>query len=122
MEKTIFVVDDNKMNLVVIKDALKDHFKVTTIPSAEKLFMIMEKIIPDIILLDIFMPDMDGFETVQIIKKDNRYVNIPVIFLTGTIDDKAKERSLELGVTDIVKKPFLKPELIEKINKYLNND
>jgi len=82
----------------------------------------MEKIKPDIILLDIFMPDMDGFETAQNIKNNSRYMNIPIIFLTGTIDDQTKERSRELGVTDILTKPFEKPELIEKINKYLDNN
>ena len=120
MEKIIFVVDDNNMNRVIVKDALKEHFKVTVIPSAEKLFMLMEKITPDIILLDIFMPEMDGFEAAQRLRNNSKYADIPVIFLTSTIDNTARERARELGVTEILTKPFLKPELIEKIKKHLN--
>ena len=120
MEKTIFVVDDNKMNLVVIKDTLKEHYKVITIPSAEKMFMMLEKIIPDIILLDIFMPDIDGFEAAQSLKNNGNYAKIPVVFLTSTIDNNTKERAGRLGITDILSKPFDKPILLEKIEKYLN--
>jgi len=122
MEKTIFVVDDNKMNLVVIKDALKDHFKVTTIPSAEKMFMMLEKLNPDLILLDIFMPEMDGFEAARSLRSSSSYAKIPVIFLTSTIDDSVEERARELGIPEILTKPFEKSTLLEKINKHLDGN
>jgi len=120
MQKKVFIVDDNKMNLVVVKDALKDQFNATPIPSAEKMFMMMEKIVPDIILLDILMPDMDGFEAAQILKNNEQFAKIPIIFLTSTIDSDTAERAGKLGITDILTKPFEKPLLIETINKYIS--
>ena len=122
MKKNVFVVDDNNMNLFVVKETLKEHFKITAIPSAEKMFAILEKILPDLILLDIFMPDMDGFEAAQILKNNSKYADIPVIFLTSTIDDNTKKRGLDLGITDILIKPFLKDELIKRIRKYFGDD
>ena len=71
MPRTIFVVDDNDTNLSMAKEALKDHYRVMTMPSAEKMFAMIEKITPDLILLDIEMPDMDGFEALQILKDES---------------------------------------------------
>ena len=119
MQKTIFVVDDSGMNLVVVKEALKDIYRVMPLPSAAKMFSLMEKIKPDLILLDIYMPEMDGFEAAQLLKNNEQYSNIPVIFLTSTIDEPTKERGVKLGALDFILKPFEKTELLEKIAKYL---
>jgi putative two-component system response regulator len=58
----IFVVDDSDTNLAVANDALKEHYKVMTLPSADKLFTMLKKVTPDLSLLDIEMPEMNGFE------------------------------------------------------------
>jgi len=120
MEKTIFVVDDSGMNLVVVKEALKDTYRVITVPSAAKMFSLMEKLKPDLILLDIYMPEMDGFEAAQMLKDNEQYKNIPVIFLTSTIDEPTKDRGLKLGAVDFILKPFEKSELLEKIARNLS--
>jgi len=117
--QTIFVVDDSGMNLVVVKDALKDNYRVMTLPSAAKMFSLIEKLKPDLILLDVFMPEMDGFEAIKLLKNNEQYANIPVIFLSSTIDDSIKERGEKSGVVDFVLKPFEKAELLEKIAKCL---
>jgi len=119
MPKTIFVVDDNNMNLIVVKDALKDRYRVMTVLSADKMFSLLEKLTPDLILLDILMPEMDGYEAVKLLKSSSAHANIPVIFLTSTLDDSIKEHGRQLGVLDFVLKPFEKDELLEKIERGL---
>jgi len=120
MQKTIFVVDDNDMNLTVAKEALKEKYRVMTMPSAEKMFKLIEKITPDLILLDIYMPGMDGFEALQCLKNNSAQANIPVIFLTSTVDASIESRGHQLGVIDFITKPFLAPVLIEKLKEHLN--
>ena len=119
LQRTIFVIDDNDMNLTVAREALKEQYRVITIPSALKMFNHLEKVKPDIILLDVYMPDMDGFEALSNLKNNNEYKDIPVIFLTGTINSSITERGYELGVVDFILKPFSKSDLIDKINSHL---
>ena len=120
MEKTIFVVDDNDTNLVAAKEALKDHYKVRTLPSAVKLFAMMEKISPDLILLDIEMPDMDGFEVLARLKETRP--DIPVIFLTSLLDANIEVKGFQLGVVDFITKPFSAPVLVNRIRTHLEID
>jgi putative two-component system response regulator len=116
--KTIFIVDDSDTNLATAEEALEDHFKVMTIPSAAKMFALLEKIKPDLILLDIEMPEMNGFEALERLKTGN-WAGIPVIFLTGTIDASIEKRSSALGAVGIISKPFSAPVLLEKINLHI---
>ncbi|MDR2730131.1 MAG: response regulator [Treponema sp.] len=117
--KTVFVVDDSDTNLTMAEEALEDNFNVITVPSAAKMFEFFEKIMPDIILLDIQMPEMNGFEALERIKASASWANIPVIFLTGTIDVNIERRSKQLGAVDIVAKPFSAGDLLNRINTYL---
>ena len=102
MPKTIFVVDDVDTNLSAAKDALKDNYRVMTLPSAAKMFTLMEKIKPDLILLDIEMPEIDGFEALIRLKANHATADIPVMFLTGMTDVSMEVRGFELGVVDFV--------------------
>jgi putative two-component system response regulator len=120
MKKTIFVVDDNDTNLAAAKEALKDHYKVITLPSAIKMFAIMEKLTPDLILLDIEMPEMDGFEALKRLKKN--HADIPVIFLTSLLDAEVEVKGFQLGVVDFVTKPFTAPVLVNRIKTHMEID
>jgi putative two-component system response regulator len=122
MKKTIFVVDDNDTNLSVAKEALKEQYRVMTMPSAVKMFALLEKITPDLILLDIEMPEMDGFEALQRLKDNSAQAGIPVIFLTGRADAGTEVRGFELGVIDFITKPFSAPVLVNRIKTHLNID
>jgi len=113
--KTIFVVDDSDTNLAKAEEALEDHFNVMTVPSAAKMFALLGKIKPDLILLDIEMPEMDGFEALERLKAEN-WGDIPVIFLTGTINASIEEKSSALGAVGIITKPFSQSILLEQIN------
>ena len=117
--KTIFIVDDSDTNLAMAEDALENHFRVMTVPSAEKMFLLLEKITPDLILLDIEMPEMNGFEALERLKTDNSRANIPVVFLTGTINASIEERSSKSGAVGIITKPFSPSSLVERINSYI---
>jgi len=117
--KTVFVVDDCSINLMMADEALTDHYNVITISSAITMFEIFSDLIPDMILLDIMMPDMNGFDVLERLKSDVRYKEIPVIFLTS-VNDAAKEaRGYEMGAVDFIKKPFSKQILLDRIKTVL---
>jgi putative two-component system response regulator len=116
--KTIFIVDDCDTNLVTAEEALEDYFNVMTMPSAEKMFTLLEKVKPDLILLDIEMPEMNGFEALEKLKT-GPCLNIPVYFLTGTVNSQIEEKSSKLGAAGIITKPFSASELLDYINSQL---
>jgi putative two-component system response regulator len=124
--KTVFVVDDNDTNLVAAKNALEDTYDVVTIPSAAKLFKIAEKIKPDLILLDVDMPECDGFTALKMMKSDPKIIpllsNVPVIFLTGVTDNDAEVHGFELGAVDFLSKPFSAPRLLKRIESHIETD
>ena len=122
MKKTIFIVDDNDTNLTMAKDALKNAYRAMTMPSALKMFALLEKIKPDLILLDIEMPEMDGFQALEILKNHSEFADVPVIFLTSMTDKAIEVRGFELGVVDFITKPFSEPVLINRIRTHLNID
>ena len=122
MQRTIFVVDDNDINLLTAKEALKEQYRVMTMPSADKMFALLEKITPDLILLDIEMPEIDGFEALHRLKTNGSYSSIPVIFLTGMTDAAVEVRGFQLGVIDFIPKPFSAPVLINRIKTHLDID
>jgi putative two-component system response regulator len=117
--KTIFIVDDNDVNLSTAEKALSKQYRVFTLPSAAAMFELLNNIMPDLILLDILMPEMDGFQAIQQLKNDARYSGIPVIFLSSRDDAKAEERGFEMGAVDFISKPFSEPVLLNRIKTHL---
>ncbi|MCL1874628.1 MAG: response regulator [Synergistaceae bacterium] len=118
-QKKIFLVDDNATNLTIGKNALIGKYNVFTIPSGEKLLKMLEKIVPDLILLDVEMPEMNGYEAIKIIKSDKRISNIPVIFLTAKTEAANELEGLSLGAIDYITKPFSPPLLLKRIEVHL---
>jgi putative two-component system response regulator len=112
--KTIFVVDDSDTNLATAESALEDHYDVMTMPSAAKMFTLLEKITPDLILLDIEMPEMNGYDALKKLKTGSS-ADIPVIFLTGTTSAEIEEQGSKLGAVGIVTKPFTADSLLDAI-------
>ncbi|MDR0720812.1 MAG: response regulator [Treponema sp.] len=117
--KTILLVDDDQMHLNMGKDILKDIYNVFPIPSGKKLFEILEKVSPDIILLDIEMPEMDGYEVIKRLKTDAKTADIPVIFLSAHIDPGHELEGLGLGAVDYIFKPFSPILLIRRIENHI---
>ena len=117
--KTIYVVDDSDTNLAMAEEALEDNFRVMTLPSALKMFVLLEKITPDLILLDIEMPGMNGFDALERLKTDAEWSKIPVIFLTGTNDASIEEKSKQLGAAGLITKPFVPSVLLNTVNMHI---
>jgi putative two-component system response regulator len=116
--KTLFVVDDSDTNLIMAEEALEDEYNVMTVPSAAKMFSLLEKKTPDLILLDIEMPEMNGFEALEKLKAGN-WKDVPVIFLTGTTNASIEQQSSELGAVGLITKPFSASELINCIKTHI---
>jgi putative two-component system response regulator len=119
LRNRITLVDDSVANLDQGRNILKTFYEVFPAESAKKLFEILENIIPDLILLDIEMPEMDGYETIKKLKDDDQFKDIPVIFLTSKGDDDSEMEGLDLGAVDYVKKPFTAKLLLKRIEKEL---
>ena len=122
MEETrhkIILVDDNMANLTMGRNMLKTFYEVYPAPSAAKLFEILENVLPDLILLDIVMPEMNGYEAIKKMKADPRFANIPVIFLTSRNDESSELEGFNLGAADYVSKPFSAPLLLKRITNQL---
>lgn len=119
MKKIVFIVDDNDTNLLIAKNALNDIYKTYAMPSAARMFKLAEKIKPDLILLDVIMPEMNGFEALQKMKSDEKMRSFPVIFLTGMDDEASIKHGLEMGALDYIKKPFSPADLVQRIEAHI---
>ena len=117
--KAIFLVDDNAANLAAGKDMLKDKYAVYPLPSAAAMFSLIPDVKPDLILLDIEMPEMDGFAAIQLLKGDPGCEDIPVVFLTARVDEDSELKGLGLGAIDYVMKPFSAHLLAKRIDNHL---
>jgi putative two-component system response regulator len=115
----IMLVDDNRTNLLTGKTALSEEYTVLTVPSAAKMFEAVEWRKPDLILLDVDMPVMNGFEAIQILKKQPNTQDIPVIFLTALNESSNELEGLHLGAIDYITKPFSPPLLRQRIAIHL---
>jgi len=117
--RTVFVVDDDLTSLAVAKVALKERYNALTVNSGAQLLKILEKSIPDLILLDIDMPDTDGYETIKALKSNFKTADIPVIFLTAHSNSDSELRGITLGAVDYIIKPFSAPLLLKRIEMHL---
>ena len=115
----IFLVDDNPINLNSGKTALQDKYTVVTIPSGDKLLLALQKVKPDLILLDVEMPGMSGYDTIKELKANPKTAEIPVIFLTGKNETENEFLGLSLGAVDYITKPFVPPLLLKRIELHL---
>ncbi|MCL2227079.1 MAG: response regulator [Oscillospiraceae bacterium] len=120
--KTILVVDDSLHNLLKVKHSLEKHYRVITLSSAEKMFALLDKLMPDLIMLDIEMPDIDGFGAIAKLNEDETTAKIPVLFLTSHTDEMIEAKGFELGAVDFISKPFSTPVLLNRLATHLHID
>lgn len=117
--KRIFMVDDEMTNLECAIRILDDSYEVETARSGEQGLLLLNENIPDLILLDIGMPEMDGYAVMDALKKDPRLKDVPVIFLTDGTDGESEIKGLKMGAMDFIRKPF-EPEIMRgRIDKIL---
>ncbi|MFZ5986587.1 MAG: hybrid sensor histidine kinase/response regulator [Bacillota bacterium] len=119
---TILIVDDNEHNLFSLRTLIEEHIDANVIEadSGDKTLKILFKETVDLIILDIHMEGMDGFELASIIKKRRRTCDIPIVFLTASfVGEEFRRRGFEIGAVDYLTKPIDEYQLINRINTYL---
>jgi len=121
IKKKIMMVDDDPLILKIGRHFLSESYEVYPLPSAAKLFEILEKVTPDLILLDVVMPEMGGVEALKRLKADERYAAIPVIFVSSIGDDQSVFEHLKLGAYSNIAKPFTSEELHNRIENCLKD-
>jgi signal transduction histidine kinase len=120
-EQTILIVDDNPANLSILTDYLIEYnFQILVARSGQSALQKLERILPDIILLDVMMPGIDGFEVCRQIKADERTKDIPVIFLTALSNPADKIRGFQVGAVDYITKPLHHEEVFARVITHLN--
>ena len=119
--KVIFVVDDNETNLETARLALGEKYKVHAMTSAARMFQLIERIKPDLILLDLDMPEMTGYEAQEKLKNNAKTADIPVIFLTAISKHDDVVKGLKTGVARYIIKPYHAQLLISGVQQALKN-
>jgi len=119
-QNKIIVVDDNLDILSVIRNILKDNYEVYPCPSVAKMFVVLEHIKPDLILLDVEMPETNGYEAAKKLKNSAQYKDIPIIFLTSMVDEQSEIEGLSIGAVDYIRKPIVVPLFLQRIKTHLS--
>jgi methyl-accepting chemotaxis protein len=120
-KKKILIVDDDTIHLDMVGMVLQEEYEAVTAKSGkEALALFYQGLVPQLILLDLLMPDMDGWDTYNRIKAIGGLHDTPIAFCTSSDDPKNKERAREMGAVDYIKKPFDKDDMLNRIEKILN--
>ncbi|MBF0274225.1 MAG: diguanylate cyclase [Nitrospinae bacterium] len=111
-KQVIIVADDEKSNRVLLNELLKDRYRIILAKDGKQALARAQEFLPDLILLDVIMPVMDGHETIKMLKNDDKTRNIPVIFISGLDSTEDEQTGLDLGAADYISKPF-HPAIVE---------
>lgn len=120
MEKhRLLIVDDTPVNLKILNNVLCDKYEVVLANNGQEALRLVHRQIPDMILLDVMMPEMNGFEVCRILKEQEALKDIPVIFLTALVEEADEARGFEAGAVDYITKPFKPAILLHRISTQL---
>jgi CheY-like chemotaxis protein len=117
--KHILIVDDNKTNLTLAKNELSKNYQVTPVISGLQALQFLEKKSTDLILLDMSMPEMDGRETMQRIRANPQWANIPIIFLTADNSPETEAQCFDDGADEFIAKPFVPQVMQNRVSHIL---
>ena len=120
--RTVLIVDDDRMNLVTAQSFLAEEYKVVGVNSGKLAFKYLEKHQPDLILLDIFMPVIGGFEVMEQLREHKEWSKIPVIFLTADRKTETEAKCFEMGAYDFITKPFEPRIMLNRIRRTIELD
>ena len=120
--RTVLIVDDDRMNLVTAQNFLAEEYKVVGVNSGKLAFKYLEKHQPDLILLDIFMPVIGGFEIMEELREHKEWSKIPVIFLTADRKTETEAKCFEMGAYDFITKPFEPRIMLNRIRRTIELD
>ena len=119
LSKIILAVDDRPEMLSFVNNALKSHFKLFCVPSGETAIKLLTMHKPDLFILDIDMPDMNGYELAEIIRKKDEFAYTPIIFLTGNSTREHISKAIKVGGNDFIVKPTSHETLLLKVGRFL---
>lgn len=117
--RKVLVIDDSRTILSIAKGELERDYQVITALSGDEGLFLLERFIPDLILLDLNMPGMDGKEVLRRIRADDKWKRIPVIFLTADTTPQTEEECLRLGADDYISKPFVSIVMRRRISRVI---
>ncbi|KXS49331.1 MAG: Uncharacterized protein A8274_231 [Halanaerobium sp. 4-GBenrich] len=118
--KTILIVDDSQFNIQILSDILQEKsYKIALAKSGEMALEFVKAQKPDLILLDIMMPDLNGFEVCKSLKNNQKTANIPIIFISGLDKSKDIVKGFQAGAVDYIVKPFQKEVVLARVNTHL---
>jgi two-component system alkaline phosphatase synthesis response regulator PhoP len=118
--KTILIIDDeNYINRLVHFNLLEDGYDVITSSSGREGLELMRKRCPDLVILDIAMPEMDGFTVMEKMKTDDRLREIPVLVLTAKVMEEVEQKAKKLGAVDFITKPFSPSDLSSRVREII---
>ncbi|MDL2217502.1 response regulator [Christensenellaceae bacterium OttesenSCG-928-M15] len=116
----ILVIDDDRMLLKMAEELLRHHYNVSLAKSGDSALQLLRSgFMPDLILLDIDMPEMDGYETIEHMRDMEQAQDVPIIFLTGLTQSDAELKGLQAGACDYITKPFVKNVLLARLEMHL---
>jgi len=118
-QKTIFIVDDNRSDLVIAKQALVSLYRVFTFVSATRMYEMLSETMPDLILLDVEMPELSGFDVLARLTNNKRTSDIPIIMLTALGSESSELMGLSMGAADYIKKPYSNALLLKRVALHL---
>ncbi|WP_320041872.1 response regulator [uncultured Desulfobacter sp.] len=119
-ESMILIVDDQPNNIKVLISFLKSqNFQTRIAESGERALQLLDRFLPDLILLDVMMPGMNGFETCREIKTDEKKADIPIVFMTALDNIEDKVQGFKAGGVDYITKPFDQTEMLARINTHI---
>lgn len=117
----ILAVDDEPMNRDIISEILCDDFDVVCVENGEECLKSIEEKKPDLLLLDVAMPDIDGIDVCKRLRADNKTKDMPILLLSGYAAEEHVRAGMEAGATQYITKPFVPSELLKRINDILKN-
>ena len=119
-KRTVLVVDDGPDNLTLLTGVLKDEYKVKVANSGARALQVLQAApLPDLVLLDVMMPEMDGYEVLRRMREDERTREVPVIFVTAMSADEDEQRGLALGAVDYITKPINPPVVLARVRAHV---
>lgn len=122
MKKIILIVDDDRLTLSTAQNLLGDTYKVVAVNSGKQAYKYLDRHMPDLILLDINMPEIGGFEIMKALQADPRWMKIPVIFLTADRSSETEVECFRVGACDFISKPFEPQIMLSRIKSTLELD
>jgi len=118
--RSILAVDDAPMVLRLLSDILKDCYDIILSKDGEQAIRLAKEYLPDLVLLDVIMPNISGFDVLKALKSDPATAGIPVILVTGSDNENTEADGYTAGAIDFIKKPFIPSVIRHKVNLILN--